>query len=513
VFSALIYMGIRVFSDKTYIADFEAYCPFGGLQAVGSFLTLGSLSCSMTSMQIMMGIMLFAGAVLFSKLFCAYICPIGTISEWIGRLGDKYKLRFTPGETADNSLRSLKYILLFLTFYFTLTSSELFCKKFDPYYAVVSGFSTDVVLLWATISLVVFIVGSFFFRLFWCKYLCPFGALTNIFRFSWWFLGLVVIFIALNLAGLNIPFIYILLVFACAGYMLEILMMKKVNPSLLTITRNTELCTSCNLCSRKCPQGIDVANMKKVDHIDCNLCGDCIYVCPEKDTIQINRKKGVNWLPSFVLALLIALGILMGSIFEFPTIDVKWGTKEQIAEAGLFTKSGLKNIKCFGSSTVFANQMRSVDGIYGVSTFVGTNTVKILYDKTVFNDTTLQKLIFIPEKRVIRDPVESTDSIAVVTLTIDQFFDPLDATYLQYLLLQKTEALGYQSDFACPVIVRIYFPAAKVPDNKTLTGIIESEILNYNDAEVTISAPLRFKVISIEKEPAIISKQTYIDMM
>jgi len=466
----------------------------------------------MTSMQIMMGIMLFAGAALFSKLFCAYLCPVGTLSEWIGKLGDKFKMKKIPGETADNALRALKYILLFITFYFTLTSSELFCKKFDPYYAVVSGFNTDVVISYAMLSLGIFIIGSFFFRFFWCRYFCPFGALTNIFRFSWWFLGIAVIFKLLFLAGINIPLIYILLVFASAGYMLEILKMNKVTPSLVRITRNSDTCTGCNLCTRKCPQGIDVAKMARVDHIDCNLCGDCLYACPEKDTIQVNRKK-INWLPPALLALLIALGLLLGSLVELPTIDIKWGTKDEISSAGFFTKAGLKNIKCFGSSTVFANQMRNVEGIYGVSTYVGTNTVNILFDKALYNDTTLQKLLFVPEKRVVNVLIEDVDSVSVVTLTVDQFFDPLDALYLKHLLKQKTDAYGYQSDFACPVIIRIYFPEGKAPDNKTLSEIIESESLTYEEGGFSYNVALKYKVITIKDKHPLISAQDYISLM
>ena len=512
VFSLLFYMGLRLWLDKIYTPDFEAYCPFGGLLAIGSFISRGSLSCSMTSIQIMMGVMLLAGAVLFSKLFCGYICPIGTISEWIGKLGDKFRLRVTLSGQTDIVLRSLKYILLFITFYFTLTSSELFCKKFDPYYAAASGFNVDVVLLYALISIGILIIGSFFFRFFWCKYLCPFGALTNIFRFTWWFAAIAVIFLLLSFLGIKISFMYPLLAITCAGYILEIICMNKVRPSFFHITRNSETCTSCNKCSKHCPQGIDVAVVKRVDHIDCNLCGDCLYACPEKDTIQINRKN-MNWLPAVLLAVLIITGLLLGSLFEFPTIDEKWGTKEEISGAGIFTKEGLKNVKCFGSSTALANQLKRVNGIFGVSTFVGSHTVKILYDKSVYNDTTIQKLLFIPEKRMLGELSNEVDSVAVFSLTIDQFFDPLDATYLQFLLMQKTEACGYQSDFACPVVVRIYFPGNRQPDSETLAGIIETENLTYKIEEATYRVSLNYKVVSISKKSVIIPKSEFIKSM
>ncbi len=437
VFAVLGYMTLRIFTDKAYIPDFEAYCPFGGLQAAGSYITRGSLSCSMTSMQIMLGIVLFAGVILLSKLFCGYICPLGTLSEWIGKLGDKFRLRIAISELADSSLRSLKYILLFITFYFTLTSSELFCKKFDPYYAVASGFNTDVVPLYAIFAIGVLIIGSLFFRFFWCRYLCPFGALSNIFKYAWWLFAIAGLFMILSLIGIRISFIYPLLAIICSGYILEIVRMNRVKPSLVHITRNIVDCTNCNKCSGSCPQGIDVAGTDKVTHIDCNLCGDCLYACPRKNTLQIN-KRNMKWLPATALAILIVVGLTLGSLFEFPTIDVKWGAEEQIASATVFTREGLKNIKCFGSSTSFANQLRKFDGIYGVSTYVSSHTVKILYDNTQYNDTTIQKLLFVPEKRIISDFTEREDSVLKYSVKIDRFFDPLDASYLQYLLEQKS---------------------------------------------------------------------------
>lgn len=496
ILGLLAYMGIRLAFDKVYAPDFEAYCPLGGLQALGSYITRDSLACAMTSMQIVMGAMLLIGVMLFSKLFCGYICPLGTVGEWIGKLGSKLKIRFNMPKIPDLLLRSLKYVLLFLTFYFTLKSSELFCKKFDPYYAVASGFNSDVVILWASIAIGLLIVGSLFFRLFWCRYLCPLGAISNLFKFVWWFAGIMVIYIVLVIAGVEIPYTVLLIVLAVAGYILEIFFTRKVSPSLVHITRNSETCTNCNLCSKKCPQGIDVAKMEKVTHVDCNLCGDCLYACPEKDTLQINRRN-MKWLPAVVLSLLIAIGLILGSVYELPTIDVKWGSEEQLSDAGIFEMSGLKNIKCFGSSTAFANQMKRVKGIYGVSTYVGSHTVKILYDKKLFDDEKIQKLIFVPEKRILASAGEPTASVTLYTLTVDHFFDPLDATYLQHLLKQKTDAVGYQSDFACPVIIRIYFPSGKEPGKEELKDVIESKSLVFTVNGNEFNAKLNYKVVAI----------------
>ena len=394
VFALLFFMLIRFWLDKSYTPDFEAYCPFGGLQALGSFLNLGSLSCSMTTMQIMMGLMLLLTAALFSKLFCAYICPLGTISELTGKIADKLRIRVKINETVDSPLRAVKYMLLFATLYFTLTSSELFCRKFDPYYAAMTGFGSDVVVFYALIAIVILLAGSLIFRLFWCRYLCPFGALTNIFRYFWWFAGLSVIYVALNSAGLKIPLVYPLLAYAVSGYVLEILTMNRVTPSPVRITRNEDTCTSCNLCSSNCPQEISVAEMKEVRHIDCNLCGDCLHACPEKDTLQINRRN-IRWLPGALLAAMIIAGLILGSVFELPTINVKWGTEEQLSQAKTIEVEGLNNVKCYGTSVMYSDRLKEIEGFYGVSTYVGKHTVKVLYDGTLYNDeSALKEMLF-----------------------------------------------------------------------------------------------------------------------
>lgn len=123
-------------------ADVEAYCPFGGLQSLATFISSDTLACSMSVVQITMGIVLALAVMLFSKLFCGYVCPLGTLTEWMNELRKKMKIGFMvkTGSVGDKLLRAIKYILLFVIFYMTIRSSELFCKNFDPYYAFATGF-------------------------------------------------------------------------------------------------------------------------------------------------------------------------------------------------------------------------------------------------------------------------------------------------------------------------------------------------------------------------------------
>jgi hypothetical protein len=122
-------------------------------------------------------------------------------------------------------------------------------------------------------------------------------------------------------------------------------------------------------------------------------------------------------------------------------------------------------------------------------------------------------MIFVPVKRVIRPVAKEVDSVVYYTLTLDKFFDPLDATYLQHLLEQLTDACGYQSEFACPVIVRIYFPAGKEPDKETLVSVLETRHLSFTVNDNAFNVKLPYRVVTFDDEPAAIPKTEYASAM
>ena len=97
-------------------ADPEAYCPMGGLQALATYLANNSLPCSMSMFQIAMGLVLAAAVILFSKLFCAFICPLGTVQDLLSKARNAMHLkgiRIANGSVLDKVLRIVKYVLLF----------------------------------------------------------------------------------------------------------------------------------------------------------------------------------------------------------------------------------------------------------------------------------------------------------------------------------------------------------------------------------------------------------------
>jgi polyferredoxin len=507
VLFTIVFILIRSFTDKSYIPDFEAYCPYGGLLAFSSFMVNNTLACSMTSAQIAMGAVLILGIIIFSKLFCSFICPVGTVSEWLGKAGEKAGLRFTVTGSADILLRGIKYALLFLTFYFTIGSSELFCRKFDPYYAAVTGFSADVSLSSGILTIAIVIAGSFFIRLFWCKYICPIGAISNVFRFFITFVAVTGIYLILLAAGVKLSFVWPLAVICSIAYILEFYSLQSKTFPLFTIRRNTEICTNCKLCTKYCPQAISVAEEKDIKHIDCHLCGDCIHVCPEKGALTINRK-GIKWLPAIVVAILIGIGFIAGKTFEIPTINEYWGEKDQKEKMSEYTRSGLKSVKCYGSSVAFSNQMKKVAGVTGVTTFVKTNTVIILYAPETTDTLTIQRAIFSPVKVLLRNPGAEITGFSEFSILIDNFFDPMDASYLQQLLMKNNDFYGFTTEFGCPVKVSLFTDAGSREDAGSITEIIHTRSMEQsltNGKTMTIN--MNFKVKSIEKKPVILSRE------
>ena len=497
ILALLLYMVLRPLFDKSYLADFEAYCPFGGMQALSSFLVNNSLACTMTGTQIFMGLALIAGVFLLSKLFCSYVCPIGTFTEWLGRQGRRLKMNFVVRGWADRVLRILKYGLLFVVFYFSVNSSELFCRTFDPYYAAFTGFGHDVVWSYAIITLLMLIPGSFFIRQFWCKYVCPLSAASNIFTYGFVFLGIIALYLILTLlAGLAISWVWLLGALCLAGFLLESITLKSNWLPVFKITRESSTCTSCRKCDKACPMAIRIFDQPRVDHIDCHMCGDCISQCPEKDTLKINHRN-LRWLPASATVLLIVLGFTFASFTDIPTVSVKWGSPEEMEAAEIYRQADLKNVKCYGSSMAFVNHMKEVEGVLGAETYVSDKSVKVWYNPAVISAEAIKQAIFTPVKEVVAAPSAKLAEIAFVEMGIDQFFDPGDAGLLSIKAEQSHGILAFETSFGEPVHAVFYFDE-KLLSPEQIKAMIEQKIVSWKSANgEEAAARTHFKVADV----------------
>lgn len=491
------YVAIRPVFDSAYVADFESYCPFGGLASLGSKLNQGTMSCNMSETQVLLGIGLLVGVIIIGKLFCSYICPIGAITEWLGKIGEKFKIRFEIPSKIDRPLRSLKYLILFAALYLTMTSSELFCKEFDPYFASVTLFNdTDLALYLAIPAFVITILGSIFFRLFWCKYLCPLNALSNIFLNVVGVGAVIILFVAANLLGAGLSYVWLIAGIVLVGMLTEIGFMKSFLLPAPKITRNEITCTDCGFCDDKCPQGIKISQLAKVNHVDCNLCTDCVYSCPVKNSLTINKKKNYKYLAPVAVVVLIALSFGAGYNFEFTTISEKWGAYDKVGNLATYEQTGLKNVKCYGSSMSLKNTLVNVDGIYGLDTYAKSHTVKVYYDPNEISESKVKASLFTPIKMEVRKiKPKSLDSLAIWEAGVYGLFDIIDFNNFFYTLREDSGVYGFETHFGEPVIASVFYDPSKTNSQMIKTQIEQEEVI-VKKQQATESIELNFEVES-----------------
>ena len=228
----------------------HAVCPFGGVVTVYEFLATGSLVPKLHTAALILMALGLVVAFFFGPIFCGYFCPLGTLQEWIGKLGKKmlgkkYGKLIPP--KVDKALRSLRYAVLAMVVYQTAAAAKLVFVEVDPYYALFNFFTGEVAWT-AILVLVVTMVLSLFVERPWCKYLCPYGALLGLFNLI------------------------------------------RVFP----IRRRAETCISCKKCDVACPMQIKVSTGKAVRDHQCISCHECLsgLACPVKDTVVVAAGKG-----------------------------------------------------------------------------------------------------------------------------------------------------------------------------------------------------------------------------
>jgi polyferredoxin len=228
-------------------AGIEGWLPIAGLMNFKYWLVTGRVPAIHPAAMFLL-ISFLAISFLFRKAFCSWLCPIGTLSEYIWRAGRKlFRRNFALPRWLDLPLRSLKYLLLgfFLWAVSSMPADAIADFMRSPY-----GLIADVKMLnffrhiteTGLIVLGILVVASLFVQNFWCRYLCPYGAL----------LGLTSLF------------------------------------SPLRIRRNPAACIDCAKCAKACPSLLPVDKLVSVRSAECTACMECVAVCPAKDALQIS---------------------------------------------------------------------------------------------------------------------------------------------------------------------------------------------------------------------------------
>ncbi|WP_241653991.1 4Fe-4S binding protein [Geovibrio thiophilus] len=211
----------------------EAFLPISALMGLKRFVFSGNYDMIHPAGLTLLIVFLLI-SIIFKRGFCGYICPIGLISETIGSAGRNIKIhRFIA-----YPLSSLKYLLLGFFVYIILIQMSLpaiegFLNA--PYNKVSDAkmmrFFTEPSRTTLMVLAVLLILGLLF-RNFWCRFLCPYGAL-------------------MGLVSLVSPF---------------------------KIKREKDACVNCMKCTNICPMDIQVHKAGTVHSPECIGCHDCVRV-------------------------------------------------------------------------------------------------------------------------------------------------------------------------------------------------------------------------------------------
>lgn len=252
-----LYVGIRFYAYAQWAmglnpefaakpAAVEAFLPISALLAAKRLLLSGQYDLVHPAGLTIL-LLAIAASLFFRKGFCGYLCPVGTLSMLLDRLGRRLGISRRPPAWLSLLLSIPKYLLLLffvdlLILNMNLADIEGFLRT--PYNMVAD---TKMLLfflhpgLTLLVLLGVLVLGGMIIPAFWCRGLCPYGALLGLFSLF----------------------------------------------SPLAVRRDPEQCTGCRRCTRACPSRIPVHEKLRVSNPECLGCTECIGACPEKNCLSL----------------------------------------------------------------------------------------------------------------------------------------------------------------------------------------------------------------------------------
>jgi len=226
-------------------AGVDGWLPIAGLMNTRYLLATGRVPAIHPAAMVLF-LVFAASSLLLKRAFCAWLCPVGTLSEYLWKLGRKiFGRNLVLPRWLDIPLRGIKYLLMA---FFVFIVGGMSAAALEGFMTQPYGILADVKMLHffvhmstaAAVTVAVLILLSVVIKNFWCRYACPYGAVQS-------------------LASLFSP---------------------------VTIRRDTEACIACGKCSKACPQNLPVDRLIQVRSVECTACMECVSSCGTQYALQ-----------------------------------------------------------------------------------------------------------------------------------------------------------------------------------------------------------------------------------
>lgn len=234
-------------AERGTSSSVDALCPFGAVETLLTWITAGHFVPKIHQSNMVLGLSVLVATVLVGNAFCGWVCPFGALQDGLSWVRRRLHLPVVPVPRAwDRGLRWGRFVVLAVIVWMSATTARLWFSDYDPYLTAFSlrwlfEFNARTMSLQLAILLVV-VVGSLLVDRFWCRYLCPLGA-----------------------------------VFAVVGHL-----------SILRIRRSGAACTDCARCDTPCPVGIEPSRAKPLVSTDCVGCMECVVACPVQGALAVD---------------------------------------------------------------------------------------------------------------------------------------------------------------------------------------------------------------------------------